>query len=93
MIEISRDDLSNDPSQETTLEWTIWANEGIDSIQCNEPFNLKVAPLSINKHGVLLPTELSLGLIFPNPFNPVTTTRYALPTQSYMMLVVYNFMG
>ena len=92
-IEVSREDLSIDPNLETTLEWAVWAYDGTDSLQCNEPFSLTVAPLYVSENGALLPTELSLGPIYPNPFNAATTIRYGLPTRSYVTLVVYNLMG
>jgi len=92
-IEINREDLSIDPNMETTVEWAVWANDGTDSIQCNESFSLTIAPLSVSEHGALLPTELSLGPIYPNPFNAVSTIRYALPTESHVTIMVYNLMG
>lgn len=40
-----------------------------------------------------IPTVYSLSRNFPNPFNPETTLRYALPKSSDVSLVVYNLMG
>jgi flagellar hook assembly protein FlgD len=40
-----------------------------------------------------IPTEYALNPAYPNPFNPVTTLSYALPTDSYTQLVIYDLRG
>jgi hypothetical protein len=40
-----------------------------------------------------LPTEYALEKIYPNPFNPVTTIRIALPEASNLKVIVYNILG
>jgi glucose/arabinose dehydrogenase len=39
------------------------------------------------------PTAFVVDQNFPNPFNPVTTIRYALPQTSHIILAVYNTLG
>jgi hypothetical protein len=40
-----------------------------------------------------LPKSFQLDQNFPNPFNPVTTIKYAVPKTTYIRLEVYNALG
>ena len=53
--------------------------------------NYYIEPLSIDK--IDLPKSFELGEAFPNPFNPETVIKYAVPTQSFVKLNVYDING
>ena len=50
-------------------------------------------PTVINTESEELPTEVVLWGNYPNPFNPETTIRYALPQAGKARLVVYDLLG
>ncbi|NQT35402.1 T9SS type A sorting domain-containing protein, partial [bacterium] len=93
-IFVAREDLSVDVNDTTDIEWWVYAYDGIDSLRCETPFWLLVAPLSVNGvNETALPTELTLGPVYPNPFNASTTIKYGLPQATDVLLAVYDIYG
>ncbi len=58
-----------------------WENDGI----------LFVTTLSDESNS--LPSEITLNSVYPNPFNPVTTIKFAVETQNFVSLQIFNING
>ena len=41
----------------------------------------------------IIPDEYTLERAYPNPFNPVTTLSFTIPTQSEVAISIYNIQG
>ncbi len=48
---------------------------------------------SVQLTGSEVPADYSLGQNFPNPFNPMTSIRFDIPSQDFVRLKVYDLTG
>lgn len=91
--EVPRNWISYNPNQPRSLNWSVWASDGTDAVRSREQFYLTVQPLSLRNEDESLPTELTLGPVYPNPFNDATTIRYTLPKADDVLLTIHDPSG
>jgi hypothetical protein len=51
------------------------------------------SPNAAGGHGKLLPSELALGPVYPNPFNATVTIPFALPQAAKVTVALYDVTG
>ena len=61
----------------------------------NKGFNVLWAPLvsGVENENYFIPDEYVLYQSYPNPFNPTTTIKYAIPSSDKVSIIVYDILG
>jgi len=67
-------------------EWAVYAER-------KEPEIKTIGSTDIAKRNIILPTHLELAQNFPNPFNPLTTIRFALNMPGQVRMIIYDVTG
>ena len=75
------------------LVWTVAASDGEYSTVSDNGSLILIRQLVSISEELLLPKEFELSNNYPNPFNPITTIRYALPKSGDVTLMIYNLRG
>ena len=59
----------------------------------SDNFEIQLEPIGVADDITGLPSEYALSEAYPNPFNPITTIKYALPKTEDVSLIIYNLIG
>ncbi len=75
--------------------WRGWAYNGFDSSSAANSFLVTFVRTSvgINVISSVVPEQYSLGDNYPNPFNPSTKIKFAIPSSGNVELNVYDSRG
>ena len=84
VINISFDTMDGISNANVSISNLILAGANGVSVDCE-----KESSFDVN----FMPVETSLGKNYPNPFNPSTQVRYALPEASKVSISIYDMMG
>ncbi len=79
----------NAPAIEEALTWPRFGGD-IRNSGINPARRL---PTDIDDDQAITPAEFAIDRIYPNPFNPATTIRFALDRTQNIKLIVYNILG
>jgi hypothetical protein len=97
---VASDDLHIDGNFETLIDKGATPIVEIETDFDGETRNLTVPDIGADEFTIVgveeeetLPTEYALEQNYPNPFNPTTTFRYSIPTQSKVVIKVYDILG
>lgn len=71
---------------------TILAKDELNNDFFAYSFGVTVTPF-VSVEELEVPTEYALYQNFPNPFNPTTNIKFALPSESNVTLKIYNVLG
>ena len=75
--------------------WNVLVNDGMLRVASPETFAFRTSEGITGSVELIseIPKTYDLEQSLPDPFNPLTTIRYALPERSYVKLTIYNMLG
>ena len=95
-IKLTKDALYADyisRDNETTLVIAAPYSEDLFTVLGDYEIREMIVANSTEEIGVTTPSQISLESAYPNPFNPSTTMRLYIPTESIVDVKIYNVMG
>jgi len=92
-IQLLADTLELERWQAITFGWEVWAVDSEDSTLCSDaPWTFTIPALGAEADESL-PTEFSLGPVYPNPFNAELRIPYTLPQSNLVRVTIYGHTG
>jgi len=79
----------------SSYRWSVAANDGFISVASADTFSFRTSEGITGSVELIseIPKNYYLEQSLPDPFNPTTTIRYALPERSYVKLTIFNMLG
>lgn len=76
-------------SADGTLQWRLGSDQTVDL----QPGEYSIVASRGSHSGPMIPDDYFLSPNYPNPFNPVTTIAFGLPSAGRVRLEVFNLLG
>jgi hypothetical protein len=73
--------------------WRVKAANAIGESDWTAYFRFRTVQVTDVAEGDQLPTSYALSQNFPNPFNPVTSIRFAVPQAGRVVITVFDLLG
>jgi hypothetical protein len=79
----------------SAYRWGVTVYDGVMNIHSVETFSFRTSEGITGSAELIseIPKNYYLEQSLPDPFNPMTTIRYALPERSYVKLTIFNMLG
>jgi|GEM_PF-1642297 len=90
-VDLAAEGLPVAPFQEYT--WSVIARDtGGHETPSNESYSFTMYDLAVDEQDIL-PREFAVSELYPNPFNPITSLRVALPSAAPVRMTVFDVLG
>jgi hypothetical protein len=80
---------------ESIYRWAVTASDGTMSVPSSDTYSFKTSEGIVGSAELIsaIPKNYYLEQSIQDPFNPMTSIRYALPERSYVKLTIFNMLG